>query len=266
MKRIRVREVELATVQQGQGAAVVLLHGFPLDHRMWQGQIAALAARYRVLVPDLRGFGQSSLAGETVSMAEYAEDVALLLDQLGVAEPVVLVGLSMGGYIALEFWRNHAARLRGLVLCDTRATPDTEEGAAGRRATAERVLREGPAFLAESMLPRLFASHAGGEPVYVRETREIILATQPQAIAAAACGMASRADFTPQLRQIDVPTLVVCGAEDQITPPKEMRGLAAALPHATFLEISAAGHMAPLENPAETNAALLAFLGEVEKA
>jgi 3-oxoadipate enol-lactonase len=262
MKRVLVHGMELATLDQGQGPVLVLVHGFPLDHRMWQAQIPTLSADYRVIVPDLRGFGQSSLAGEMVSMSEYADDVALLLDQLGIVEPVALMGLSMGGYIALEFWRRHRQRVRALVLCDTRAAADSADVAAGRRATADRVLREGPSFLAESMLPRLFAVAAASDVAYVGDTRDVILASDPHAIAAASRGMAERSDFTALLGQIDVPTLVLVGAHDGISPPEEMRGLAAALPQASFVEISAAGHMAPLENPAETNAALLAFLGK----
>lgn len=266
MKRVSVRGVELATVDEGAGHPVVFLHGFPLDHRMWLGQIPSLAQRHRVIAPDLRGFGQSAVSGECVTMAEFAEDVALLLDALGVVEPITLVGLSMGGYVALEFWRQFVPRLRALVLCDTRAAADAPEVAAGRHVTAERVVREGAAVVAETMLPRLFASWAGSEPAWVGQTREMILAADPRAIAAAARGMAERRDFTARLPEIALPVLAVVGAQDQITPPAEMRSMAKALPQASFVEIAQAGHMAPLENPAEVNAALLAFLGEVTEA
>lgn len=263
MKRRTVRGLDLSTLDAGQGNAVVLVHGFPLNHEMWNAQIDALSSRYRVIAPDLRGFGQSDVTDGTVTMEDYADDLAELLDALSIHEPVVLCGLSMGGYIALEFWRRHRARLKALVLCDTRAAADSSEAAAGRQATADRVLQEGTAFLAETLIPRLFATaDRSPEPAWVQATRAVIQRTDPRGVAAAARGMAGRADFIPFVGQIRVPSLLVVGQHDAITPPDEMRQLARAMPQASLVEISAAGHMAPLENPAQTNAAILAFLAE----
>jgi len=265
MRRLLIRGIEFATVDEGRGAVVLLVHGFPLDHRMWQGQIDVLARRYRVIAPDLGGFGQSGVCSDAAAtMSEYADDLASLLDELGIAEPAVLVGLSMGGYVGLEFWRRHPSRLRALALCDTRASADTAEAAAGRMATADRVLQEGPGFLAETMIPRLFATAGQAvEPPWIEATRGVILAGDPRGIAAASRGMAQRFDFTPLLGQIRIPVLAMVGTKDVLTPSDEMRKMADAVARARFVEISGAGHMATLENPAESNAALLAFLADV---
>lgn len=261
MKRRTVRGVKLAYVERGAGAPVVLVHGFPLDHSMWDAQIEALALRWRVIAPDLRGFGQSGVTPGTVTMADVADDLAGLLDALGAAGPAVVCGLSMGGYVAFEFWRRHAARVRALVLCDTRAAPDSPEAAQARLDAARRVLLEGPAFLADSMLPRLLAPGTlAARPDLADRLRAVIERTDAQGIAAAARGMAARADATPLLAQIACPALVVVGSEDAISPPAEMRLLCAAIPGARFVEIAGAGHMTPLEKPAEVNAALLEFL------
>ena len=285
MKSISVNGTELWYVDRGAGLPLLLVHGFPLDHTMWAGQIAALAGGTneflvgeaywagpgqtkisappcRVIAPDLRGFGRSPRRGDdTVTMDQFADDLAGLLDGLAIREPVVLCGLSMGGYIAFQFWRRHAARLRGLILCDTRAAADTPEAAAARHGMAERVLREGPAPLVESMLPRLFAETTRQrQPQVIERLRSVMMSGDPRGIAAAARGMAERPDMTPMLGEIRCPTLVLVGQNDVISTPAEMRGIAAAIPGAKFVEISAAGHLAPLENAAEVNAAIAKFL------
>jgi 3-oxoadipate enol-lactonase len=180
---------------------------------------------------------------------------------LAIREPVVLCGLSMGGYIAFQFWRRYAARLRGLILCDTRAAADTPEVVAARHGMAERVLREGPASLVENMLPRLFAETTQRQrPQVIERLRQVMTSGDPRGIAAAARGIAERPDMTPLLGQIRCPTLVLVGQSDVISTPAEMRGIAEAIPGAKFVEISAAGHLAPLENAAEVNAAIAKFL------
>jgi pimeloyl-ACP methyl ester carboxylesterase len=261
MKRQSIGDVELALVDEGSGPAVVLVHGFPLDHSMWSAQIESLAPRFRVIVPDLRGFGQSDVTEGTVSMDRLADDVAALLDAIGVDGPVVLGGLSMGGYVAWEFWRRHGRRLRGLVLCDTRASADTAEAAANRMEVARRVLAEGRRFLAESMIPKLFSlATQEHRPERIESVRRVILATDPRGIAAASRGMAERADATSWLGRIECPALVLCGAEDGLSPPEEMRRIAESMPCARFVEIGDAGHMAPLENGPHAGAAMLEFL------
>jgi 3-oxoadipate enol-lactonase len=200
-------------------------------------------------------------------MDDFADDLAAMLDALGVDAPIVYCGLSMGGYIAFQFWRKYAARLRGLILCDTRAVADGAEAADARRVMADRVLAEGPARLVDTMLPRLFAEATQRRrPEMVEALRRVMTANSPEGIAAAARGMAVRPDMSGALGRIRCPTLVVVGQQDAISPPAEMRGIAEAIPGATFVEIPDAGHISPLENPAAANAAILDFLATLPHA
>jgi 3-oxoadipate enol-lactonase len=282
MKILTVNGVRLATVDRGSGLPVLLVHGFPLDHTMWDAQVEVLSGRFRVIAPDLRGFGQSGLAvgqppsavlespqpgaavPQATTMDQFADDLAALVDALGITERVVLCGLSMGGYIAFALCRKYAARLRGLILCDTRAAADTPEAAAGRRETAEWVLREGLAPLADTMLPKLLAPATLAErPETVAALRKVILASDPRGIAAALRGMAERADSTPLLAQIAFPTLVLVGQEDSLSPVDQMQALARQIPNAQFVTIPNAGHLPPLEQPAETTAAIEGFLAAI---
>lgn len=264
MKSVVVAGQRLAVEDRGSGPPVLLVHGFPLDHAMWDAQIECLAERYRVIAPDLRGFGRSDPlpAGcSAVTMARFADDLAGLLAALAVEGPAAVCGLSMGGYIAWEFWRRHRARLGKLILCDTRAAPDAPEAVAGRFQNAARALAEGTAFLAETLLPRLVAPETlQAEAEIPARLRQWITAALPQTVAAALRGMACRSDARPWLGAIDCPTLVLVGQYDAISPPEEMQALAAQIPHARFVIIPSAGHMAPMENPQATNAALLSFL------
>ncbi|MBX3425677.1 MAG: alpha/beta fold hydrolase [Pirellulales bacterium] len=258
--------VELAYADIGAGPVVTLVHGFPLDRSMWDEQVAALAGTYRVIAPDLRGFGQSGIgpddARSGVPMERYAADLVAVLDAAGVRAPVVLAGFSMGGYVAWQFALQTPERLRALVLSDTRAAADPPEAAANRRAMAERVLAENSPAAAEGMISKLLApaTLAAGLPAVARVTA-MIRGASPAGIAAAQIGMAVRPDVRDRLGEIVCPALAIVGAEDAISPPAEMRELAAALPQGRFVEVPMAGHMAPLENPAAYNAALLDFVG-----
>ncbi len=263
MQKISVNNTTLGLVAQGAGPPLLLVHGFPLDHSMWRGQIDGLSGSRRVIAPDLRGFGASQVTPGIVTMEQLADDLAELLSALDIAEPVTLCGLSMGGYVAWQFWQRHRERLDRLILCDTRATADTREVAKGRQLMASEVLRDGARVAADSMIPKLFAESTQRQrPELVQATRDVILATSPEAIAAAQLGMASRPDMTSRLGEIDVPALLVCGEHDGISPPSEMQGLAAAMPHAEFVSIADAGHMAPLEQPQAVNEAIERFLGD----
>jgi len=258
---VNIGDISLQVAQRGAGKPLVLVHGFPLDHTMWAAQMAALSSRHLVLAPDLRGFGASGVTSGTVTMEQYADDLAALLDAMQIREPVTFCSLSMGGYVAWQFVARHRPRLARLILCDTRAAADTPDAAAGRLKTAERVLAEGAQVVADAMLPKLFApQNLARNADYVQATREVILRTPPEGIAAALRGMAQRKDVTSQLATIDVPTLVLCGEHDGISPPAEMRQIAAAIPGAEYVEIADAGHMAPLENPLAVNAKIASFM------
>jgi pimeloyl-ACP methyl ester carboxylesterase len=199
-------------------------------------------------------------------MDEMADDVVELLDVLHITEPVVLGGLSMGGYVALSLAVRHPIRIRGLMLMDTRAAADTPEAARTREATALAVLAAGRATsLVETMMPRLFCPMTLAQrPERVAPLRDVMEAMSPQGIAGALRGMAGRPDRRPDLAGIAVPTLVLVGAEDVITPPTEVEAMAGAISNARFETIPQAGHMAPYENPSAVNAVILDFLRGLE--
>jgi pimeloyl-ACP methyl ester carboxylesterase len=265
MKTASLVATTISYVERGAGAPVLLVHGFPLDHTMWAAQIEALAATARVIAPDLRGFGQTPLGSidlsRGVTMERYADDLIELLDVLAIREPVVLCGFSMGGYVAWQFLRKYPARVRALVQCDTRAAADSDEGRAGRIKMAEKVAEWGSARVAEMMGPKLFAAATFQKlPEVVRAVRSVVERTSPAGIAAAQRGMAARPDMTSLLPTIKVPTLVIVGEQDAISPPAEMKAIAAAIPGAEFVVIPDAGHMTTMENPAAVNKALVRFV------
>lgn len=261
MPTLQVGEIPMHYVEQGTGTPLLLVHGFPLDHSMWEHQIAAFSQTHRVIAPDLRGFGGTPAVPETVMLEQYADDLAHLLDALGMGEPVVFCGLSMGGYIAWQFWNKYASRLARLILCDTRSAADNGETAMGRLRTAEQVEQQGLDGLIETMKKKLFAPQTATEqPEVIARTEQMMRGASREGVAAALRGMAVRADMTSRLSEIRVPTLLLGGALDAITPPQEMQEVAAAIPGARWVEIPNAGHMAPLEQPAAVNRAIAEFL------
>jgi pimeloyl-ACP methyl ester carboxylesterase len=267
MKFLTVNDIRFATIDEGSGPVVVLVHGFPLDHTIWDGQIGPLSQRCRVIAPDLRGFGDTEATPGKVSIEQHADDLAAMLDALGVVEPVVLAGLSMGGYIAFRFYQKYRRRLRGMILCDTRAGADTPQAATGRLESARRVEQEGPRVLADMMLPRMLAPATyNSQPEVVERIQQIILAGNAVGLAAAARGLAERPDFSAMLPEIDCPTLLVVGKHDAISTAAEMGVMARSIRGAKLVAIDGAGHMSPLEQPAEVAAAMEAFiLGSAEE-
>ncbi len=271
MKSANLSTGDLVYIDRGAGQPVLLVHGFPLDHTMWNAQIDTLSERVRVIAPDLRGFGDSPLGAADpdrgISMERYAVDLVELLDGLNppINQPIILVGFSMGGYVAWQFVRKYPARLRALVQCDTRAAADSEEARAGRLKMAENVAEWGAVRVAEMMGPKLFAPGTFHlQPEVVSAVRRVVERTLPAGIAAAQRGMAARPDMTRFLPEINVPTLVVAGADDAISPPTEMESIAAAIPDAEFVVIPNAGHMTTMENPTSVNQALLNFIQSLD--
>jgi pimeloyl-ACP methyl ester carboxylesterase len=245
---------------RGEGPALLLLHAFPLGRFMWDPQWDALARGRRLLRFDARGFGGSDPASGPLTMERIADDAAALLDLAGI-ERAVVGGCSMGGYAAFAFARRHPQRLAGLVLQDTRAGADGDEARRGRLALAERVLAEGAAAAAEAFLPRLLGETTQREqPELVSSLRARILALRPEAIAAALHGLAARQDSHATLATIRVPTLVLVGAEDVLTPPAEAETLARSVSGARLAVVPRAGHLSNLENPRAVNGQLDAFL------
>jgi pimeloyl-ACP methyl ester carboxylesterase len=261
MKSVPISDTTLQVWDRGSGPALLMVHGFPLDHSLWDHQLAQLSDAYRVVAPDLRGFGASGGAGELLTMERLADDLAELLAGLRIQQPVVFCGLSMGGYVAWQFFQRHRQRLAALILCDTRAAADSPQVASGRLYLAERVLAEGTRGTSQEMLQKLFAQQSlQAQPETVERVLRVMTNTAPQTVAAALRGMAQRPDLSGILPRIDCPALALCGEQDQLTPPAEMAEMARHIPAASFRVIPAAGHLAPLENPAAVNLAIREFL------
>ena len=258
--KLRVAGAELACEVSGTGPALLLLHAFPLGLAMWDAQVAALADSHQVVRFDCRGFGGSPPGDGLLTMERIADDAAGVLDGLGLASAIV-AGVSMGGYAAFAMVRRHPQRIRALVLADTRAAADSPEARANRAAQAEKVRREGASAVADAVLPKLVGATSHRErPELVARVRRMIEANPPRGITDALAGLAARADSTPTLREIGVPTLVVVGDEDVITPRPEAEALQRGIALSELVVIPRAGHLSSLENPEEFNRHLRAFL------
>ena len=252
--------MELAYEERGSGPVTVFIHGFPLDRRMWIGQLSGLAKNRRCVAVDLRGHGLSKIDEKepAFSMDLFADDVAKTMDELG-ADQADICGLSMGGYVAFAFWRRHPARVRSLILADTKAEADADEAKAGREKTAAMVREQGMEALWEGLGAKLLASNPKEEDV--ARLKEMFLAQDPAVIAADALAMRDRPDSSPDLSGITVPVLWVHGEEDQLMPVDGARATVEKIPGAKFAGIPSGGHMAPMENPQATNDAVVEFLG-----
>lgn len=251
------------------GIPIVMVHGFPLDHSMWSNQIDGLdpdGDRFRILCPDLLGCGQSDTIKDGTSMEQIADQLAAMLDELGVSEKVVFCGLSMGGYVGWQFLQRHGERVSHLVACNTRASGDNEEAALGRKRMATSVVLMGIQPIADAMMMTLFHSDPASceKDEKDQENRvginKTIASTDVQTIAKLQLAMAARPDMTEFLNQIDVPTLVISGRHDTITPAEEMREMADAIAGSTFVCIEDAAHLTPLESGQDFNQAVRDFL------
>lgn len=252
--------LELAYEEAGSGTALLLVHGFPHDHRLWEGQLTGLSTHARCLAPDLRGFGGSTVRGP-YSMDRYADDLAEFLAALGIPRAVVC-GLSLGGYIAFAMLRRHAALVRALVLADTRATPDTAAIRANRERLVALVEHEGMEALAERQLEGSVGRTTLAERPHVLDAlRRMMTSVPAEGATGALRAMMERPDSTPQLARIGVPTLVVGGAEDTITTPDVLRALADAIPGSRLELLDGCGHVSAMERPDAFNHAIADFLG-----
>jgi len=240
---------------------VVLLHGFPLDRGMWASQVAAISARYRVHAIDTFGFGNCPLPGEGWGVESMADAVAAWAVARSIPTPLVVCGLSMGGYVALAFARRHANHLRALVLADTRAEPDSAAAMAARNAAIAVVEAHGSAAQVEAMLPKVLgATTHAHRPGVVSEFRRTGQSQDKAAVVAGLVALRDRPDARPGLAAINVPTLVVVGDEDTLTPPADAAALAAGVRGAKLVVLPGAGHLSNLETPDAFNAAVLDFL------
>jgi 3-oxoadipate enol-lactonase len=244
----------------GSGPAVLFLHAFPLNLRMWDAQARALQATHQVIRFDARGFGETPPGDGLLTMERIADDAVALLDHLDISKAAVC-GISMGGYAAFALVRRHPSRIASLVLADTRTAPDSVEQRRARSAQADKVRGEGPAAIVDGFLEKALGDTTRRErPEVVARVRETILAAPARGIVDALAGIAARADSGPTLREIAVPALVVCGAEDALTPVADSEAIHRGLPGSRLVVIPRAGHLPALEDPAAFHAALTAFL------
>jgi pimeloyl-ACP methyl ester carboxylesterase len=258
-----INSIQLSYDDVGTDLPIVFLHAFPLDRSMWAPQVGALVRQGRCIAPDLRGLGASTPA-PPYSMDQYADDVAALLDVLG-TRPVVLVGLSMGGYIAFAFWRRHRARVRALVLADTRAGADTDEGREKRRRLIEVARSRGSATVADMQIASMVSEATRQRRPEVAEAVRAMMAAAPaEGIVGALEAMMARPDSTPTLATIDVPTLIVVGKEDTLTPPNEAQAMHEQVRGSRLEVLTQAGHISNLERPAAFTHVLSEFVEGVE--
>ncbi len=244
--------------------ALLLIHGFPLSSQMWEPQLEDLADFVRVVAPDLRGYGGSDSVPGPYSITLLADDCADLLGHLNVATPFVVCGLSMGGYIALEFYRRYPEQVAGLILASTRAGADSVEGQAGRDKAAELAKTEGATAVSAGMLPKMLAEHNfETDDELVDYVKEIMSTASLNGVVGALAAMRDRIDSTPMLGDIDVPVLIIHGADDQLIPVSEAEAMHNAIPDSELVIIPDAGHLPNLEQPDLFNDAVIDFLEEL---
>ncbi|HET6817710.1 MAG TPA: alpha/beta fold hydrolase [Mycobacteriales bacterium] len=253
--------VALHVRDTGSGRAVVLLHAFPLSSAMWLAQREGLSGEHRVVTPDQRGFGGSPLGDDPPSLDAAADDVAVLLDQLAI-DRVVLGGLSMGGYVAMAFLRRHADRVAALILADTKATADPPQARENRERIAAAVVDDPASMvLVDEVLPTLLGDTTVAErPLVTGRVKALVQAAPGPAVAWAQRAMAARPDSFETLHTVSVPTLVLVGAEDTLSPVDDAQAMAEAVTGARLEILPRAGHLSALECPEDFNAAVLRFL------
>ena len=253
----------MAYGQQEKRIPLLLIHGFPLDSTMWRPQLEGLRDIARPIAPDLRGFGDSGDAPDSMNMGDYASDLHALLRTMGI-QRAVICGISMGGYIALAFLQKYPSMVDGLILCHTRATEDTEEARKGRLQTARTALESGAAKVAEGVFDRLISEHTKRTRVDVLDHLKSMMERQaPSAIAAASRGMAVRPDRTDMLAGISVPTLIITSDDDEMIPASESTRMHEAIPGSTLVKIPNSGHLSNMENSEAFNEQLRLFLFSV---
>ncbi len=247
MERIRSGDAEIVYEILGQGPPLVLLHPFPAHHEFWKALAGPLATRYRVVLPDLRGHGDSGAGEGPATMEKHAADLARVCDHAKIGR-AIFAGVSIGGYILFEFWRRSRPRVAALILSDTRPQADTREGRANRLQAAEDVLQGGPEPFIDGMLPKLLGeSTRHSRPDLVRAARDMMLQMSAEDIAQVQQGMAARPDSVETLKTINVPTLLMAGSEDTLTPVADAEFMRRHIAGSQLRVVARAGHYAPFE-------------------
>jgi 3-oxoadipate enol-lactonase len=263
--QVQVNGITIAYNDRGAGLPIVFLHAFPLNRTMWAQQEEALSSQFRVITIDLRGHGESDAPLWRYTLEQSADDVSALLDQLAIQQ-AVFAGLSMGGYILFAFYRKYAARVKGLILADTRAQADTAEGKDGRFQMAQIAYKKGPSAIADMMLLKLLSSTSiQTRPDLVLKVRAMIEGNEISGIAGDLMAMADRPDSVPLLSQITCPTQIIVGELDQATPPSDAKLMADHIPNARLTLIPQAAHLTNLEQPDTFNHVVETFAQELDK-
>jgi 3-oxoadipate enol-lactonase len=245
----------------GRGSPLLFIHGYPLSRKIWQPQTVALSDVASIITVDLRGHGESYPYEPPYTLDMLAEDCKYLLDHIKITEPVVVCGLSMGGYVTLALYRKYPQIFRGMILTSTRAGADSPEGKAGREAAIRNVRENGVAFIADSMLPKLVSPGTpASNPKLMTTIRKIMLQTSVQGVIGASQGMRDRPDSKPLLAQIDIPVLIIHGANDQLIPLGEAENMHRQIKNSRLVVISQAGHLPNMEQPEKFNQAIRAFI------
>lgn len=262
--RFTSQDAEIHYEMLGEGPDLVLLHPFPTNHRFWLGVADQLASRYRLIAYDLRGHGDSTPGSGPATMEKHAADLARLCEVNKITK-AVFAGVSVGGYVLFEFWRRHRERVAALVLSDTRATADTPEGRAARLKSAEDVQQNGTAAFLEGMVTKLLGQHTrDNRPDVVEGTRKMMARMTAAGIVAIQQGMAARPDSAGTLATVDVPTLVLVGAEDTLTPPADAEFMHQHIPGSRLEVIPHAGHFAIYEQRNAAGKVMREFLDDLK--
>jgi 3-oxoadipate enol-lactonase len=263
MERITSGDAEIVYEILGDGGPVVLLHPFPANHEFWRPATQALISHHRLILPDLRGHGESGVGDGPARMEKHAEDIARILDHAKVGR-VPIVGVSIGGYIFFEFWRRYRDRVAAVVLCNTKAQADTPEAKANRLQAATDVLEHGTEAFFESMIPRLLGkTMRETRPDLVDGALAMMRRMSAEDVAQVQRGMAERPDSIPTLKTINIPTLLLTGDEDILTGPPEAELMRSNIASSKMKIITRAGHFAPWEQPEEVGKILRQFLDSV---
>ena len=244
--------------------SIIFVHGFPFDHTMWQSLIDELSENYFCVAYDIRGLGESPAGNGQFTIESFVDDIEMIVDELKLDRPLIC-GLSMGGYISLRTLERMPQKFSAAILCDTRSEADNNDGKLKRSAGIKRINTEGL-----SPFVRDFVTNCFGDD-FKRNKKDIlekIIAKSsdfdPVGVKGCLLAMLSRIDTTPGLGKITIPTLLICGEQDTLTPPQTMKEMFHKIKNAEFIEITNAGHMAPIENPAEVNKAIKIFLNKIK--
>lgn len=264
MPKVKLSDFTLVYELRGAGLPLLFIHGYPLNRSLWEPQLTGLSDKVRIITPDLRGHGDSEAGSAAHSMHQLAQDCFELITLLGITQPFVVCGLSMGGYIAMAMLRIHPQRIAGLILTATRSTADTPEVKASRDKSIQLAQQEGPGPIIEAMLPRLLSPKTpASRPELTSQAKHIMASISVSTIVKDLQGLKERPDSTPLLAALTQPTLIIHGADDQIVPLAEAQALQKTIPGAQLVVLPAAGHLPNLEQPSLFNDAVRQFLKSI---